>query len=116
MEVPGRGTLYNDINRAGVDVTKTTPFRNSRVKVNGTQSNMSGYWSLTAASPGSYARLKYGKNCLKHVKHIYSMNLGVDKNYYNRKVFKWPSCGTNYNGCFKEIPVDGNLGFRAVWV
>ena len=117
MEVPGRGTLYNDINRAGVDVTKTTRFRNSRVKGNGTQSNMSGYWSLTAASPGSYARLKYGKNCLKHVKHIYSMNMNHNRNYYHRKVFKWQPCEKpGYNGCFNEIPVDGNLGYRAVWV
>lgn len=117
MEIPGRGTLYNDINRIGADVTQGTKYLNSRVKTNCTISLMSGYWVKTAASPGNYLRLKYGKNFLKHVKHIYSNKLSHDSNYLERKIFRWVDCQLpGYHACNAEFPVDGNLGYRDVWV
>ena len=117
MEVPGRGTLYNDINRIGADVTQGTPSKNSRVKTNCTLSLMSGYWVKTAANSTNYLRLKYGKNFLKHVKHIIANGLSSDSNYFKRKIFKWTDCARpGYHACHSEVPVDGNLGFRDVWV
>ena len=117
MEVPGYSTLYSDINRFGADVTQTTSYRNSRVKTNATLSLMSGYWSKSVSSPGNFIRMKYGTNCLKHVKHIYSNKLSHDSNYLNRKVFKWETCShPGYHACNSELPVDGNLGYREVWV
>ena len=117
LEVPGRSTLFSDINRYGADVTQATSYPNSRVKTNTTLTLMSGYWTKSVSSPGNYIRLKYGRNCLKHVKHIYSNHLSHDSNYLKRKVFKWETCARpGYHACNSELPADGNLGYRDVWV
>ena len=117
LEVPGRGTLYSDINRIGADVTQATTYQNSHVKTNCTLSLMSGYWVQSLSNPGNYLRLKYGKNFLKHVKHIISNGLSRDANYLKRSVYKWTDCARpGYHACHSELPVDGNLGYRDVWV
>lgn len=117
MEVIGRGILMDDIIREGKDVTLYSKVENSRVKGLGTRTLMSGHWMWSTASPGSYLRLKYGRECLKHVRHIYTMHMSKNTNYYRRKIYQWQECERpGHHACFREFPADGNLGYKGVSV